>query len=262
MNQQSDILLVEDEPVVVDAACRILNSEGFTVDEVPSAEEALKRVPSGSYKLIISDLMLPGISGIELIKKIKILNATVPIIIITGYAMLENAVKSFKVGAFDLIPKPFDFEELLGVVYRAMKYFNKAKKSKPIASSNKRKFSKEKYYFLGQHSWAKIDQTSVTTIGVGESFSKKMGTIKQVEFPMINSEVWQGNLCVRFMSNDQLIHMVWAPLSGKIIEINNEIEKNPNLINTDPVCCGWLIKIIPINLQNELENLVLKIIDE
>ena len=89
-----------------------------------------------------------------------------------------------------------------------------------------------------------------------------MGTIKQVEFPMINSEVWQGNLCVRFMSNDQLIHMVWAPLSGKIIEINNEIEKNPNLINTDPVCCGWLIKIIPINLQNELENLVLKIIDE
>jgi CheY-like chemotaxis protein len=262
MNQQSDILLVEDEPVVVDAACRILNSEGFTVDEVPSAEEALKKVPTGHYKLIISDLMLPGISGIELIKKVKNLDVAIPIIIITGYAMLENAVKSFNVGAFDFIPKPFDFEELLGVVYRAMKYFEKVKKSKPIAPSIKSESNKGKYYFLGQHSWAKIDQTGVTTIGVGESFSKKIGTIKQVEFPMVNSEVWQGNLCVRFISNDQLIHMVWAPLSGEIIEINNEIKKTPNLIDTDPVHLGWLIKIIPINLQNELENLILKIIDE
>ncbi len=257
MSEQSDILLVEDEPVVVNAASRILSSEGFTVDEVPAAEQALKKLHQGSYKLIISDLMLPGISGIELIKKAKNLNAAIPIIIITGYAMLENAVKSFKAGAFDFIPKPFDFEELLGVVYRAMNHIEMMRRSTQIHPPSGGEQRKGKYYFLGEHSWAKIDATGMTTFGVGETFPGRMGTIQQVEFPLINSEVWQGNLCVRITSQQQLVNMVWAPLSGKVVEINQEVETNANLINIAPFTDGWLLKAIPTNLENELKNLTL-----
>ena len=267
MNEQFDILIVENEQVIVEAARKILNSEGFIIDEALNSEIALEKLQQHKYKLIISDLMLPRISGFDLIKKVTSTDPDIPIIIITGYAMLENAVKCFKVGAFDFIPKPFDFEELLGVVHRAMKHgailresSGKKRKYQPFEASSvaNAEMSLKQYYFLGEHSCAKVDKDGVIMVYVGETFPGRIGEIQQVELPIINTEVLQGNLCVRIISKDQLIHMVWAPLSGKIIEINREIEKNPNLINTDPLNQGWLIKIIPTNLESELENLTLK----
>lgn len=113
MDKQFDILIVEDKLVIVEAARKILKSEGFSLDEAANSEIALQKLQQHRYKLIISDLMLPRISGIELIKKVNSTNPEIPIIIITGYAMLENAVKCFKEGAFDFIPKPFAAEELV-----------------------------------------------------------------------------------------------------------------------------------------------------
>ena len=267
MNQQFDILIVENEQVIVEAARKILIPEGFVIDEASSSEMALEKLQQNSYKIIISDLMLPRISGIDLIKKVNSTTPDIPIIIITGYAMLENAVKCFKVGAFDFIPKPFDIEELLGVVHRAMKHGDILRQSLEKNSKNKStetsaipnsKTSQIQCYFLGKHSCAKLDTDGVIIVCVGETFPGRMGIIQQVELPSINAEVLQGNLCVRIISEDQLIHTVWAPVSGKVVEVNSEIEKNPNLINKDPFKHGWLIKIIPTNLQSELENLTLK----
>lgn len=256
MEQQFDILIIENEQVVIEAAKKILTHQSFTVDEALNSEVALQKLQQHRFKLIISDLMLPRISGIDLIEKVNHANPEIPIIIITGYAMLENAVKCFKVGAFDFIPKPFDVEELVGVVHRAMRHIEimrttskRDTKLPPLADRT------GTYYFLGKHSWAKVDQDGVTTFGVGVTFSGRMGAIQQVELPNLNSEVWQGNLCARIISQDQLLHMVWAPLSGKVIDVNREVEQNPNLINTDPFNHGWLIKVIPTNLEKELENL-------
>jgi CheY-like chemotaxis protein len=264
MNEQFDILIVENEQVIVEAARKILIPESLIIDEASSSEIALEKLQQNKYKLIISDLMLPRISGVDLIKKVKDNDPEIPIIIITGYAMLENAVKCFKLGAFDFIPKPFDIEELLGVVYRAMKHGEmireasaRGKKSQPFYASAlpNAEASLNQYYFLGEHSWAKLNGEGVIIVGVGATFPGRLGEIQQIELPLINTEVLQGNLCVRIISTEQLIHMVWAPLSGKVIEINHEIEKNPNLINSDPFHHGWLVKIIPTNLQSELENL-------
>jgi len=259
MAKQFDILIVEDEQVVSNVANRILMSAGFNVDMVYDAETALEKLKQNEYKLILSDLMLPNISGIELIKKVKSTNPDILFIIITGYAKLENAVKSFKAGAFDFIPKPFDLEELLGVVSRAMKHL-----SQKQASVNEKKQSQTKhtfngetgeYFCLGEHSWAKPGKGNLVTIGVGKTFPARVGTIQQIELPFINTEVWQGNMCVRIISEDNLINMVWTPLSGNVVEINQKVKKNMELINTDPFNHGWLIKIIPTNLEYELGNL-------
>jgi len=267
MDYQFDILVVENEQVIIEAARKILVPEGYIIDEAVSSEIALEKLQQNKYKLIVSDLMLPRISGVDLIKKVKDNDPEIPIIIITGYAMLENAVKCFKLGAFDFIPKPFDIEELLGVVYRAMKHGEMIKgtaakgKKDPFFDASElanADASLDQYYFLGEHSWAKLNGEGVIIVGVGATFPGRMDEIQQVELPFINAEVWQGNLCVRIISKEQLIHMVWAPLSGKIIEVNHEIERNPDLINTDPWNHGWLLKIIPTNLQSELKNLTLK----
>lgn len=258
MNEKKNILLVEDDKVVAGAGRRILNAEGFTVDMAESAEDALGKFSQKKYELVLSDLMLPGMTGIELLKKLKKLNEEIHIIIITGYASLTNAVKTFKAGAFDFIPKPFDFEELAGVVYRAVQFNGMTQNMIQTDNKNIKKrqnINGEELYSLGQHSWAKIDEDGSIIVGVGSTFARCVGNINSVELPLINNEISQGNLCVRIISQDYLNHMVWAPLSGKVIGLNNRVESEVDLINTDPFGDGWLIKIIPTNLERELENL-------
>jgi DNA-binding NtrC family response regulator len=119
MRSGFDVLLVEDEPVVREAAARILRPEGLTLDRVEDVDGALARLRKADYRLVLSDLMLPGFSGFDLLERVTGERPQLPVILITGYATIENALAAFKKGAFDFLPKPFDVAELLGVVRRA-----------------------------------------------------------------------------------------------------------------------------------------------
>ena len=116
-----DVLLVEDEAVVRAAVERILRPEGLTLDRVEDVDGALARLRKVEHRVVLSDLMLPGFSGFDLLERVTGERPQVPVILITGYATIENALAAFKKGAFDFLPKPFDVPELLGVVRRALK---------------------------------------------------------------------------------------------------------------------------------------------
>ncbi|MFZ5518931.1 MAG: response regulator [Candidatus Zhuqueibacterota bacterium] len=260
-NPNNHILLVEDELVVAEAARRILSVEGFHVDMAQSAEGAFDKLDKNQYQLILSDLMLPGKSGIEVIEYARKLNATIPIIIITGYASHANAVKIFRTGAFDCIPKPFDFEELAGVIFRAKKFSERAtetQSSLQLQNDAQQNSEGAPYYLLGQHSWTKLNSDGICTLGLGETFAGCMGTINSIEFPLVNNEISQGNLCVRIISEDYLNHMVWAPLGGKIVALNKRLEREMDKLNTSPYHDGWLIQVVPTNLEKDLNNLSLR----
>ncbi|MEE4311683.1 MAG: response regulator [candidate division KSB1 bacterium] len=248
MNNNRDILLIEDEQVVAGAARRILISEKYHVDIAETAEAGLEKLKTGSYNLILSDLMLPGMSGIDFLSEAGKIREDIPVIIITGYASLKNAIKSFKTGAFDFIPKPFDFEELAAVVYRATA-------SLDLSEQRHHDRLEGEIYSLGMHSWARLDKERMFTIGVGSTIATCMGTINSVELPAINDEISQGNLCARIVSQGYLNHMVWAPLSGKVVSINEQADKDPAIIDRTPYSEGWLMKIIPTNLEKDIENL-------
>ncbi len=262
MSQHFDILIIDDEQIIVKATRKVFLLEGFTIDEATNVDNAIKKLQQNSYKLIISDLMLPRVTGIDLIKQVKISHPEIPVIIISGYAMVENAIQSFKAGAFDFIPKPFEVNELLGVVYRAMAHgailrdLAQQKKKPPVISKKSSVDDKiGNYHFLGQHSWARLEAEGAVTIGVGETLSGRIASIQRIELPARYVDLWQGNLCARILSEQKLINMVWTPLSGRVIEINQDLEKNPDLIDSDPFGRGWLIKILPTNLEGELEKL-------
>lgn len=263
MNQQYDILIIDDEQIIVTATRKVLLLEGFKIDDAFNAQNAIEKLQQNSYKLIISDLMLPRITGIELIDQVNRIHPEIPVIIISGYAMVENAIRSFKAGAFDFLPKPFEVNELLGVVYRALKHGEIQQGS--ALQGTRQRFMAHKtvgenqigsYYFLGQHSWARLESEGAVTFGVGETFSGRIAAIQQIELPARFTDLWQGSQCVRIISDEKLINIVWAPLSGKVIEANQELEHNPDLIHVDPFGHGWLLKILPIHLQGELENLM------
>ncbi len=114
------LLIVEDEDTLCQSLQRVLSKEGYVVDIADSAETAFKLLESKSYDLIITDIILPGISGIELLTKYRKTNPAQKVIIITAYASLVTAVEAIKAGACDFIIKPLMHDEMKRVVRNAI----------------------------------------------------------------------------------------------------------------------------------------------
>ena len=108
-----NILLVEDEWRVADFIRRGLSAEGWSIDHVGSGEEALAHAQATAYDVILLDLMLPGIQGQEVCRKLRARQAKVPILMLTALDSPEERVAGLKLGADAYLPKPFDFDELV-----------------------------------------------------------------------------------------------------------------------------------------------------
>jgi DNA-binding NtrC family response regulator len=106
------LLLVEDEDTLCASLQRVFMAEGYEVDRADSAESAFKLLENRSYDLIITDIILPGISGIELLTKYRKENPSQKVIVITAYASLTTAVDAIKAGASDFIVKPLMHDEM------------------------------------------------------------------------------------------------------------------------------------------------------
>src|SRR5579862_1345315 len=107
------VLLVEDEDKVARFVTVGLKAERFAVDRAADGKSGLDYALANAYDLLIVDLMLPGISGTELISKVRLKNASVPIIVLTARDAVDDKVKNFEAGADDYLTKPFAFAELL-----------------------------------------------------------------------------------------------------------------------------------------------------
>ncbi len=117
---QPRILVVDDEAVIRQAVKRILEQENYEVVTATSGHTALEKVQNNDFTVVISDLKMPGMGGMEVLKSIKILQPNVPVIIITGYATVETAVDAIKNGAFDYLPKPFNPQQVKQLVEKAI----------------------------------------------------------------------------------------------------------------------------------------------
>jgi DNA-binding NtrC family response regulator len=115
------ILAVDDEIEMRRALKSLMEREGFSISSASNGREALKKYEEHRFDLIISDIMMPEMDGIELLKKLRKVNEEVLVILITGYATIESAVQAIKIGAEDYFTKPFKNEEIIKVVDRLYK---------------------------------------------------------------------------------------------------------------------------------------------
>ena len=115
------ILIVDDEEVLRDVLDAVLRREGFEVAMASSGEEALSVLDvDDNIDLVILDIMLPGISGIDTLRAIRISNPSLPVIIITAFSSIDGAIEAMKHGAFHYVPKPFKNEEVILTVNKAL----------------------------------------------------------------------------------------------------------------------------------------------
>ncbi len=116
------VLIVDDEPSILQSLSGLLYDEGFEVMTATNGYEALKIIDSESPDLVLLDIWMPGIDGIETLKEIKKNNAFIQVIIISGHGTIETAVKATKLGAFDLIEKPLSIDKVIVAINNALNF--------------------------------------------------------------------------------------------------------------------------------------------
>lgn len=119
-DKQYKILVADDETNILKVLSALLKKEGYEVITAENGEEALVRLYEEGVAVVITDLKMPGMDGIELLKNVMRYNSDIPVVILTAHGTINNAVEAIKIGAFDYLTKPFDREELMTVVKKAV----------------------------------------------------------------------------------------------------------------------------------------------
>lgn len=120
MAEPVTILVCDDEKGIREGCRRILSSEGYTVDTAENGKLGMDKVKENSYDLVLVDLMMPVMGGLEMMEQVRQIDPGIILVVITGFATVETAVEAMKHGAYDYIPKPFNPDQLLAVINRGL----------------------------------------------------------------------------------------------------------------------------------------------
>ncbi|MBN8838014.1 MAG: sigma-54-dependent Fis family transcriptional regulator [Sphingobacteriia bacterium] len=149
------VLIVDDERSIRNVLKDILGNEGYKVEEAADGEEALKKFSDTTYDVVICDIKMPKVDGIEFLEKANAINDEVPIIMISGHGTIETAVDAVKKGAYDYISKPPDLNRLLITIRNAMDKNNLVKETRVL----KRKVGKVQEIIGNSEALVRIKQT-------------------------------------------------------------------------------------------------------
>jgi CheY-like chemotaxis protein/glycine cleavage system H lipoate-binding protein len=267
MAQPIRILVIDDEEVVLASVEKILKRDDTEIDKVKSAEEALDRLEESDYDVVIADLMLPGMNGLELTCKIREKKPRIPTIMITGFATIQSATQAMKIGAVEYLPKPFTRSELRGAVFRALrrKSLPPSVQASAVAESgavetrsgtSATSTEPGSVYRMPEHTWLRVERDGSVVVGMDPVFALTLGTLRDFELPMENELIDQGRTCLHAEDNEGVAHALCSPVSGRVIQVNPDVGKNLDLMLREPEGKGWLFKVQPMDLEKELESLV------
>jgi DNA-binding NtrC family response regulator len=141
MSSKGIIHVIDDEPVIHDVLGQLLTSEGYEVELSASGEEALGKYTPHSADVILLDLLMPGMDGIEVLRRLKKIDPIAAVIIITAYGSVESAIAAMKMGALDYIQKPFKHDDLLLTIERAIERKRLQEENLRLKDELKQKFS-------------------------------------------------------------------------------------------------------------------------
>jgi DNA-binding NtrC family response regulator len=151
----AQILIIDDERSIRNVLKDILTNEGFKVDEAADGEEGIKKFNAQAYDLVLCDIKMPKVDGLEFLDSVTQSNSEVPVIMISGHGNIETAVDAVKKGAFDYISKPPDLNRLLITIRNALDKNNLVKETKVL----KRKVSKVQEIIGNSEAIKKIKET-------------------------------------------------------------------------------------------------------
>jgi len=260
------ILCVDDETVILDSFRKILVLDGYSVDTVENGKEALGLIQTHSYDFVFTDLKMPEMDGVEVTKAVKHIRPDIDVIIITGYATVETAVKCMKYGAMDYVEKPFTEDELLEFIKKSLiKREDKISKTlkpkvqitqfKETGGAKSPEFQIPGGVFISNgHCWANVSEDGSVNVGLDDFAKKVIGKIDAVELPNLGMTVKKGQSLFTIEQGTRNISFK-SPVSGKVKEANKFINEEIDSLNVTSYDQNWICEIDADELDSEIPSL-------
>ncbi len=256
MERTLKILAVDDEQIVLDSIQKHLRKENYELQLVKDAVRGLEIIASSSPDIILTDLMMPEIDGLELLRRVKELNKHIPVIMITGYATINTALEATELGAFDYIAKPFTRSELKQVVERAARVVLNADgipDEGPVDEGDR--ISNRRLKHVGENVWMMVGDDDLVILGAENTFLSAIGRVQTIILPDVGDKLRQGASFAQFFTADMRSYSLLSPFTGTITASNDEIATVPEKLKDDPYGEGWLVRLKPTRFDSEVKEL-------
>jgi DNA-binding NtrC family response regulator len=188
------ILIVDDEEIVVRSCLRILEGGPYEVESVSDGWEALRRIDENGYDILVLDIMMPKIDGMEVLQHVKERHPDIDVVMMTGLSQIQTAVKAMKLGAFDYLSKPFDPDELKLVVQRAIEQRRLKQENASLKSEVSSKYRFENIIGFSPQMQvvygliAKCAPTNATVLITGESGTGKEMVARAIHYNSLRKD--------------------------------------------------------------------------
>lgn len=262
-NPLARILAVDDEAIVLDSFRKILVAAGYAIDTVENGREALGLVQKHTYDFVFTDLKMPEMDGLDVVKGVKHFSPESDVVVITGYATIESAVNAMKWGALDYVQKPFTEDELVEFAKKCL-YRRQDRQHRRLASTVRvvatdrppaHEFGLPGGVFISPgHVWANVTVPGTVRLGLDDFARKMIGRIDAVELPVKGATLKKGERLFGIRQGERTVAFQ-APISGTVHEVNAELPQHAEWMTRRPYEHGWVCSMQPAHLADELGHL-------
>jgi DNA-binding NtrC family response regulator/glycine cleavage system H lipoate-binding protein len=240
MAEDRTMLVVDDEEVVCQACRRIFSRQGFQVDSRTDARQGLSLAAEKDYTIVLLDIKMPNLDGIEFLKRLREKKFDVPVLIITGYPSIPNAAAAMRLGACDYVTKPFTSEEITWAVQRVLntRQIPAVDGHDHAAEDGEAAAPAAEETLFWDESWVRLAADESASVGVVLP-GLRGATVSEVRLPRIGEVVYQGLPLAGVCVSGKPLTVVPSPVSGVVAAVNEQLTKRPELLATRPCEDGW-----------------------
>ncbi len=251
--KKGKILVLDDDPVVTLSCKRILGAEGYSISTVEKGEDALNKLSKEDFDLLISDVRLPDISGMTVLKEARIIKPQTDVVIITGYPTIEDAKESTKLGAAQYLEKPFTPDFMLNV---ARKVFDKRgwilrqtfidEFRDSVVSLRDQE---NPVIFYKEGTWARPIKDGLWEIGCDLRYWLLTGDLMYIDFIKDIEKLQAGKPFARIDTSTGQSSDLMSPMNAELREINTKANDVMCALLKDHLSEGWLLwlaRVLPL----------------
>jgi DNA-binding NtrC family response regulator len=242
MADQRKLLVVDDEDVVCQACRRIFARQGFQVETFTDARQGLAHATENDYAIILLDIKMPHMDGIQFLERLREKKPNVPVLIITGYPSIPNAAAAMRLGACDYVTKPFTSEEVTWGVQRVLNM-------QRVLNDDGETLAQEREAaaaamanietLFWDESWVQLAIDGTALVGA-VLHGLRGAAIAGIRMARIGEVVYQGLPLAGVSLTGKPTMIVPAPISGVVAEINALLAHRPQLLASNPCGEGWI----------------------
>lgn len=244
------LLVVDDEEAICEGCRRIFARQGFKVEKTSDARQGLALAADSDFAAILLDIKMPEMDGIEFLEQLRAKKPSVPVILMTGYPSIPNAISAVRLGAAGYITKPFTPEEISQAVHKFLPAHDGNRVD--LAADKSPAASTEGICFWNE-SW--FQPAGDNTVRAGAVLARaEQPAVEKVRLPGIGEVVYQGLPLAVVRAAGRPDRVIAAPVSGVVVAVNDRLTSEPGLLLADPCGDGWIATISPTRLEDETKN--------